>query len=141
MCVSWFLHLYHLSSASGNIAMHMHCWFPPSPDSRTDKNIFLSILLLEEFKILVFYITKKGWCREEQKLIRPCDKPNLQLPNLIPAIFFSKESSQAYILISLMLLRISFIVRTRLSVINMAFHLNPLMSLAMKSWNTKNKFN
>lgn len=57
---------------------------------------------------------------------------NKQRPGFLPATFFSKESSQAYILISLMLLRISFIVRTRLSVISMAFHLNLLVSLARK---------
>lgn len=50
----------------------------------------------------------------------------------VPAIFFSKESSQAYILISLILLRISLVVRTRLSVIIIPFHLNLLMSLARK---------
>lgn len=50
----------------------------------------------------------------------------------LPATFSWKESSQAYILMSLMLFRISFVVRTRLSVICIVFHRNLLMILANK---------
>jgi len=51
-----------------------------------------------------------------------------------PVIVFSKDSSQAYILMSLMQVRTSFIVRTRLSVTDTARLLNPPISLAIENY-------
>lgn len=69
------------------------------------------------------------------------DLKNINMKQLdIPVIVFSKESSHAYILISFILLRISFIVRTLLSVINKDFHLNVFMSLAKKIYKNQEKY-
>lgn len=66
--------------------------------------------------------------------------PMSDMPLLhLPAIFFSKDSSHAYIFISFMLFRISCIVRTLLSVTNMDFHLYLFMSLARENYTQQEK--